>query len=246
MLENKVALVTGAAKGIGRAIALRLAEDKAAVIVNYNGSKEWAEEVVKMITDMGGRAESYQCNVTDGEACQTMIRDIIKKYGHLDILVNNAGITRDNLVMKMNDEEFDAVYETNLKGVFHTIHHTSRYFLKQKSGRIINISSVSGITGNAGQANYCAAKAGVIGLTKSVARELSSRGITANVVAPGMIETDMTKDLPDTVKENMFHNIPLGRIGKPEEIAAAVAFLASEEAGYITGQVLAVDGGMTM
>ena len=172
--------------------------------------------------------------------------DIIKKYGHLDILVNNAGITRDNLVMKMNDEEFDAVYETNLKGVFHTIHHTSRYFLKQKSGRIINISSVSGITGNAGQANYCAAKAGVIGLTKSVARELSSRGITANLVAPGMIETDMTKDLPDTVKENMLHNIPLGRIGKPEEIAAAVAFLASEEAGYITGQVLAVDGGMTM
>ena len=226
MLENKVALVTGAAKGIGRAIALRLAEDKATVIVNYNGSKERAEEVVKMITDMGGRAESYQCNVADDEACQTMIRDIIKKYGHLDILVNNAG--------------------TNLKGVFHTIHHTSRYFLKQKSGRIINISSVSGITGNAGQANYCAAKAGVIGLTKSVARELSSRGITANVVAPGMIETDMTKDLPDTVKENMLHNIPLGRIGKPEEIAAAVAFLASEEAGYITGQVLAVDGGMTM
>lgn len=246
MLENKVALVTGAAKGIGRAIALRLAEDKATVIVNYNGSKERAEEVVKMITDMGGRAESYHCNVADDEACQTMIRDIIKKYGHLDILVNNAGITRDNLVMKMNDEEFDAVYETNLKGVFHTIHHTSRYFLKQKSGRIINISSVSGITGNAGQANYCAAKAGVIGLTKSVARELSSRGITANVVAPGMIETDMTKDLPDTVKENMLHNIPLGRIGKPEEIAAAVAFLASEEAGYITGQVLAVDGGMTM
>ena len=246
MLENKVALVTGAAKGIGRAIALRLAEEKATVIVNYNGSKERAEEVVKMITDMGGRAESYQCNEADDEACQTMIRDIIKKYGHLDILVNNAGITRDNLVMKMNDEEFDAVYETNLKGVFHTIHHTSRYFLKQKSGRIINISSVSGITGNAGQANYCAAKAGVIGLTKSVARELSSRGITANVVAPGMIETDMTKDLPDTVKENMLHNIPLGRIGKPEEIAAAVAFLASEEAGYITGQVLAVDGGMTM
>lgn len=199
-----------------------------------------------MITDMGGRAESYQCNVADDEACQTMLRDIIKKYGHLDILVNNAGITRDNLVVKMNDEEFDAVYETNLKGVFHTIHHTSRYFLKQKSGRIINISSVSGITGNAGQANYCAAKAGVIGLTKSVARELSSRGITANVVAPGMIETDMTKDLPDMVKENMLHNIPLGRIGKPEEIAAAVAFLASEEAGYITGQVLAVDGGMTM
>ena len=245
MDNKKIAVVTGGSRGIGKEIAVKLAEE-AYVIVNYNGSKERAEEVVKMITDMGGRAESYQCNVADDEACQTMIRDIIKKYGHLDILVNNAGITRDNLVMKMNDEEFDAVYETNLKGVFHTIHHTSRYFLKQKSGRIINISSVSGITGNAGQANYCAAKAGVIGLTKSVARELSSRGITANVVAPGMIETDMTKDLPDTVKENMLHNIPLGRIGKPEEIAAAVAFLASEEAGYITGQVLAVDGGMTM
>ena len=189
---------------------------------------------------------SAMWQMTRHEECNALVKAVAKTFGSIDILVNNAGITRDNLVMKMNDEEFDAVYETNLKGVFHTIHHTSRYFLKQKSGRIINISSVSGITGNAGQANYCAAKAGVIGLTKSVARELSSRGITANVVAPGMIETDMTKDLPDTVKENMLHSIPLGRIGKPEEIAAAVAFLASEEAGYITGQVLAVDGGMTL
>ena len=200
----------------------------------------------RQIEEEGNEAAIMQCDVSDFQACEAFFKKVIEQFGRLDILVNNAGITRDNLVMKMNDEEFDAVYETNLKGVFHTIHHTSRYFLKQKSGRIINISSVSGITGNAGQANYCAAKAGVIGLTKSVARELSSRGITANVVAPGMIETDMTKDLPDTVKENMLHNIPLGRIGKPEEIAAAVAFLASEEAGYITGQVLAVDGGMTM
>ena len=184
MLENKVALVTGAAKGIGRAIALRLAEDKATVIVNYNGSKERAEEVVKMITDMGGRAESYQCNVADDEACQAMLRDIIKKYGHLDILVNNAGITRDGLIMKMSEDDYDAVLDTNLKGTFNTIRHMSRYFLKQKSGRIINISSVSGILGNAGQANYSASKAGVIGLTKAVARELASRGITVNAVAP--------------------------------------------------------------
>lgn len=246
MLENKVALVTGAAKGIGRAIALRLAEDKATVIVNYNGSKERAEEVVKMITDMGGRAESYQCNVADDEACQTMIRDIIKKYGHLDILVNNAGITRDNLVMKMNDEEFDAVYETNLKGVFHSIHHTSRYFLKQKSGRIINISSVSGITGNAGQANYCAAKAGVIGLTKSAAKELASRGITVNAVAPGFIKTEMTEVLKDEIKNSILEHIPMKAFGETEDIANAVAFLASEEARYITGQVISVDGGMAM
>lgn len=246
MLENKVALVTGAAKGIGRAIALRLAEEKATVIVNYNGSKERAEEVVKMITDMGGRAESYQCNVADDEACQTMIRDIIKKYGHLDILVNNAGITRDNLVMKMNDEEFDAVYETNLKGVFHSIHHTSRYFLKQKSGRIINISSVSGITGNAGQANYCAAKAGVIGLTKSAAKELASRGITVNAVAPGFIKTEMTEVLKDEIKNSILEHIPMKAFGETEDIANAVAFLASEEARYITGQVISVDGGMAM
>lgn len=246
LLEGKTAIVTGASGGIGKAVAIALAKEGAAVAVHFHGNEEKALLVKKEIEEAGGKAEIFRANVADFEECNALVKAVAKTFGSIDILVNNAGITKDNLVMKMNDEEFDAVYETNLKGVFHTIHHTSRYFLKQKSGRIINISSVSGITGNAGQANYCAAKAGVIGLTKSVARELSSRGITANVVAPGMIETDMTKDLPDTVKENMFHNIPLGRIGKPEEIAAAVAFLASEEAGYITGQVLAVDGGMTM
>lgn len=246
MLENKVALVTGAGRGIGRSIAMRLAAEQAYVIVNYNGSRDKAEETVEEIVMQGGHASVYQCNVSDDASCEAMIKDIIKEHGHLDILVNNAGITRDNLVMKMSDEEFDTVYETNLKGVFHTIHHASRQFLKQRSGRIINISSVSGIIGNAGQANYSAAKAGVIGLTKSVARELASRGITVNAVAPGMIETDMTKVLSDGVREQLIGQIPLGRAGRTEDIAAAVAFLASEEAAYITGQVIAVDGGMTM
>lgn len=246
MLENKVALVTGAGRGIGRSIAMRLAAEQAYVIVNYNGSRDKAEETVEEIVMQGGHASVYQCNVSDDASCEAMIKDIIKEHGHLDILVNNAGITRDNLVMKMSDEEFDTVYETNLKGVFHTIHHASRQFLKQRSGRIINISSVSGIIGNAGQANYSAAKAGVIGLTKSVARELASRGITVNAVAPGMIETDMTKVLSDGVREQLISQIPLGRAGRTEDIAAAVAFLASEEAAYITGQVIAVDGGMTM
>ena len=247
MLKGKVAVVTGGTRGIGYAIVKKYLE-KGAKVVLFGSRDETVNKALAALKEENPDWEvsGYAPNLLDPKALEETIAKIKEQYGRIDILVNNAGITRDNLVMKMNDEEFDAVYETNLKGVFHTIHHTSRYFLKQKSGRIINISSVSGITGNAGQANYCAAKAGVIGLTKSVARELSSRGITANVVAPGMIETDMTKDLPDTVKENMLHNIPLGRIGKPEEIAAAVAFLASEEAGYITGQVLAVDGGMTM
>ena len=242
-LKGKVAVVTGANTGLGQGMCVALAQAGAKVA---GVARRSCEETKALIEKDGGEFLEVIADLGSTEPIQGIIDKTVEKFGKVDILVNNAGITRDNLVMKMNDEEFDAVYETNLKGVFHTIHHTSRYFLKQKSGRIINISSVSGITGNAGQANYCAAKAGVIGLTKSVARELSTRGITANVVAPGMIETDMTKDLPDTVKEHMLHNIPLGRIGKPEEIAAAVAFLASKEAGYITGQVLAVDGGMTM
>lgn len=246
MLENKVALVTGAAKGIGRAIALRLAEDKATVIVNYNGSKERAEEVVKMITDMGGRAESYQCNVADDEACQTMLRDIIKKYGHLDILVNNAGITKDGLLMAMSEADFDNVIDTNLKGCFQMIRFASRRMMKQRYGRIINVSSVSGVAGNAGQANYSASKAGIIGLTKSAAKELASRGITCNAIAPGFVKTEMTDVLPDEVKENAKKQIPLGRFAEPEDIANAAVFLASDKASYITGQVLLVDGGMVM
>lgn len=246
MLENKVALVTGASRGIGKEIAKQLAHEGATVIVNYNGSKKRAMEVVEEIQSAGGKADSYQCSVADNEACQTMVQDLIKAYGHIDILVNNAGITKDNLVMKMSEDEFDQVIDTNLKGTFHMIQHLSRYFLKQRSGRIINISSVSGIMGNAGQANYSASKAGVIGLTKSVARELASRGITVNAVAPGMIETEMTEVLSEQVKEQMIAKIPLKKAGSTKNIADAVVFLASDRAEYITGQVLIVDGGMTM
>ena len=246
MLTGKVALVTGAGRGIGRQIALTLAAQNAFVIVNYNGSKDKAEETVSEIKAAGGDAVSYKCNVSDFEECQQMITAIIKEYKHIDILVNNAGITRDGLIMKMSEDDYDAVLDTNLKGTFNTIRHMSRYFLKQKSGRIINISSVSGILGNAGQANYSASKAGVIGLTKAVARELASRGITVNAVAPGFVDTDMTDALSDSAKENLILQIPLGRTGKPQDIANAVLFLASDAAGYITGQVLSVDGGMAI
>lgn len=244
MLENKVALVTGASRGIGRATAIKLASYGATVIVNYQGSKEKAEEVVSTILANGGQAESYGCDVSDFESCGNMIGEIIKKYGHLDILVNNAGITRDGLIMKMSEEDFEKVLDVNLKGAFHTIRHASRYFLKQRSGSIINISSVSGVSGNAGQANYSAAKAGLIGLTKSVAKELGSRGIRVNAVAPGFIETDMTDAMPDSAKEAIKGQITMGRIGTPDDIANVVAFLASEAAAYVTGQTIAVDGGM--
>lgn len=246
MLEGKIALVTGASRGIGRQIALTLAAQGAAVIVNYNGSAAKAEEVVKEIQDKGGKAEAIQCNVSDFAKCQEMMAGIFAKYGRLDILVNNAGITRDNLLMKMSEEDFDAVIQTNLKGVFNCIKHVSRQMLKQRSGRIINISSVSGVLGNAGQANYCAAKAGVIGLTKSAARELASRGITVNAVAPGFIRTDMTDVLSDSVKAAATEQIPMKHFGETSDVANAVAFLASEGAGYITGQVISVDGGMAM
>ena len=246
MLEGKIALVTGAAKGIGRAIALALAADGATVVVNYNGSKERAEQVVEEIKALGADGMAYQCNVADTAATADMVKEVIKTYGKLDILVNNAGITRDNLIMKMSEEDVDAVIDANLKGCFNTIKAVSRQMLKQRAGRIINITSVSGILGNAGQANYAASKAGIIGLTKTMARELASRGITVNAVAPGFVDTDMTQVLPENVKEAATAQIPLGRFGKPEDIANMVAYLASEKASYITGQIISVDGGMAI
>lgn len=246
MLENRVALVTGAGRGIGRAIALKLASEGAIVIVNYNGSESRAKEVVSQITEQGGKAAAYQCNVADFAACGQMMETIIKDYGHLDILVNNAGITKDNLLMKMSEEEFDQVIDINLKGAFHCMKHVSRQMIKQRQGRIINISSVSGVSGNAGQANYSASKAGIIGLTKTVAREMAARGITVNAIAPGFIQTEMTDVLSDKIKESILEKIPMRQFGVPEDIGEMVLFLASDKARYITGQVICVDGGMVM
>lgn len=243
-LNGKTALVTGASRGIGRAIALRLAEDGANVAVIYAGSADKAEAVVNEITALGVNAKAYQCNVAESAAVNETVKAVTNDLGKIDILVNNAGITRDGLMLRMKDEDFDAVLDTNLKGAFNMIRACYSGFIRKKSGRIINISSVSGIMGNAGQANYSASKAGVIGLTKSVARELASRGITCNAVAPGFIQTDMTENLGDN--NPLLNSIPLGRMGKPEDIAAAVAFLASDSAAYITGEVLKVDGGLAI
>ena len=246
MLNDKIAVVTGASRGIGRQIALTMAKEGAAVIVNYNGSAAGAEAVVKEICEAGGQAEAVQCNVSDYAKAEEFLKYVIGKYKRIDILVNTAGITKDNLLMKMSEEEFDAVIDINLKGTFNCIKHVSRQMLKQRGGRIINISSVSGVMGNAGQANYCASKAGIIGLTKAVARELGSRGITVNAIAPGFIDTEMTAVLPDSVKEAMGEQIPLKRFGRTEDVADMAAYLASDKAGYITGQVNCVDGGMAM
>ena len=246
LLENKIAVVTGAGRGIGRGIALALAREGAMVVVNYNGSKERAEEVVRTIEEAGGKAVAIQCNISDFEAAKEFFANVVKEYGKIDILVNNAGITKDNLMMKMSEEEFQSVIQTNLAGTFHGVKFVTRPMMKQRQGRIINIASVSGVIGNMGQANYSASKAGVIGLTKATAKELSSRGITVNAVAPGFIATEMTDKLSDAVKEEACKTIPLGAFGTVEDVAEAVVFLASDRAKYITGQVLCVDGGIAM
>ena len=244
--KKKVAVVTGASRGIGRAIALELASRGAAVVINYNGSEERAKEVQKEIEEKGGEAEIRQWNVADFAACEKAVKDIVKTHGSIDILVNNAGITKDGLLMGMSESDFDSVIDVNLKGTFNMMRFVSRMMLRQRSGRIISLSSVVGLRGNAGQANYAASKAGIIGLTKSAAKELASRGITVNAIAPGFIKTDMTDVLSDKVKENISASIPMGSMGTAEDVAKAAAFLASDGARYITGQVLRVDGGMAM
>jgi 3-oxoacyl-[acyl-carrier protein] reductase len=245
-LQGKAALVTGASRGIGREIALELARQGANVAVNYAGSEAKALEVVEEIKAMGQDAIAIQCDVSNSESVAEMVKTTIDTFGKLDILVNNAGITKDNLLMRMKDDEWDAVINTNLKGVFLCTKAVTRQMMKQRSGRIINISSIVGTIGNPGQANYVAAKAGVMGLTKTAAKELSSRGITVNSVAPGFITTDMTDKLTDEIKQAMLSQIPLGQFGEPRDIANVVVFLASEEGRYMTGQTLHVDGGMFM
>ena len=244
MLAGKVALVTGAGKGIGCQIAKTLASYGATVVLNYAHSKDAAEETAKEICENGGKASVYGCDVADFDAVAEMIKTVAKEQGSIDILVNNAGITKDGLLLRMSEQDFEQVLAVNLGGTFHCIRHAAKYMIKQRSGRIINLASVVGLTGNAGQANYAASKAGVIGLTKSAAKELASRQITVNAIAPGYIDTDMTAVLSDSVKESVQSSIPLKRMGTAQDIAQAAVFLASDKASYITGQVLSVNGGM--
>lgn len=245
-LAGKTAIITGASRGIGAEIARKFAADGAKVVVNYSGSQEKAEAVVADIQANGGEAIAVKANVSDSESVKAMVDEAMKTFGSVDILVNNAGITRDNLMMRMKDDEWDDVINTNLKGVFVCTKAVTRQMMKQRAGRIINIASIVGVMGNAGQANYVASKAGVIGLTKTTARELASRGITANAVAPGFITTDMTDQLTEDVQKAMLGQIPLGRFGAPEDVAKAALFLASDDASYMTGQTLHLDGGMVM
>ncbi|UYP09053.1 3-oxoacyl-[acyl-carrier-protein] reductase [Priestia megaterium] len=246
MLQGKVAVVTGASRGIGRAVAIELGKLGAKVVVNYSGSEAKALEVVDEIKELGTDAIAVQANVTESDSVQAMIKEAISTFGSVDILVNNAGITRDNLLMRMKEDEWDDVINTNLKGVFLCTKAVTRQMMKQRAGRIINISSIVGVSGNAGQANYVAAKSGVIGLTKTTAKELASRNITVNAVAPGFIATDMTDKLNEEVQAEMLKQIPLASFGQPEDVANAVAFLASDASRYITGQTIHVDGGMVM
>ena len=244
MLKNRTAFVTGASRGIGRAIALELARNGADVAICYSSNDAAAEAVCQEIRNLGRQAEAYRCDVSNFQQCGNVVKTAVAHFGQLDILVNNAGITRDNLLLMMKEDEFDQVIATNLKGAFNMMKHVGAHFLKRKQGTIINISSVSGLMGNAGQANYAAAKAGLVGLTKTAAKELAARGITCNAIAPGFITTDMTDKLSDKQKEAVVDAIPLKRMGQPEDIAHLVAFLAGPLASYITGEVIKVDGGI--
>ncbi|WP_026105033.1 3-oxoacyl-[acyl-carrier-protein] reductase [Halalkalibacterium ligniniphilum] len=246
MLKGYIAVVTGGSRGIGRATALELARQGANVVVNYAGNQGKAEEVVSEIKGLGVDALAIQADVSDSKAVEEMIKEVITTFGRLDILVNNAGITRDGLMMRMKEEDWDAVINTNLKGVFNCSKAVTRQMMKQRFGRIINVASVVGVLGNAGQANYVAAKAGVIGLTKTMARELANRNINVNAVAPGFIDTDMTEELNDDLKAQLLGQIPLARLGNPEDVAKAIRFLATDDSAYMTGQTLHVDGGMVM
>ena len=245
-LKGKAALVTGGSRGIGRAVCLELARRGACVAVNYAGNAAAAEETVESCKAMGVDAFSVPADVADAAACDAMVKEVLSRFGRLDILVNNAGITRDGLMPMLKDADWDAVLDANLKGAFHCMRAASRPMMKQKYGRVVNLSSIVGLRGNAGQANYAASKAGLIGLTKSMAKELAGRNVTVNAVAPGFIDTDMTAALPEKARESMLASIPMGRLGQGEDVAKAVAFFAGDGAGYVTGQVLCVDGGMAV
>ncbi|ESL02014.1 3-oxoacyl-[acyl-carrier-protein] reductase [Catonella morbi ATCC 51271] len=243
---NKTAIVTGGSKGIGKAICVRLAKDGFNIAFSYNSNPELAEETAKLCESAGVKVKFYKVDVADSTACKEWTEEVQTEFGSVDVLVNNAGITKDGLLMKMKDEDLDAVLDVNLKGSFYMMREASKIMLKQKSGKIVNISSVVGVMGNAGQVNYSATKAGVIGMTKSLARELAGRRINVNAVAPGMIETDMTKAMSDKAREAVIAGIPFKEMGKPEEIASVVSFLAGEDSNYITGQVICADGGMSI
>lgn len=243
-LENKVVLITGASRGIGAQIARSFAQEKAYVIINYNQSKDKAEALVQEIIDNGGKAKAFQADVSKYDCARNLVESVIQEYGNIDVLINNSGITKDNMIIRMSEEDFDRVIEVNLKGTWNMCRHISRYLLKKKAGSIINITSVVGLIGNPGQSNYVASKSALIGLTKSLAKELGSRNITVNAIAPGFIETEMTDNLPEQLKTAYLNQIPLNRFGKAEDVANLCLFLASEKARYLTGQVIGVNGGM--